>query len=401
MNLNVKLYARRAGTLWIEGSEGLAFRYDADYLATPGAQALGQRLPLQAGSFPPAVAHRWFSALLPEGERREAVARQLGLHRADTPGLLAAIGAECAGAIEIAEREETSRRRPHTVPASREAIAEELRTLPAMPLGTPGRSGKLSLAGAQAKLALVRDRTGTWHFPLDGYPSTHILKPENQRFEGLVDNEHTCLEIARRCTLRAARSHIETFGAARCLVIERFDRTPSGGRVHQEDFAQALGSRDKYQIEGGPGLRTYFSRIPVASWELWDQVIFSWLIGDEDAHAKNFSIQHPPGGGPQLAPIYDAVCTRRYTDLDREMAWRIGKAWALDRVTGFDLEDTARECGLPMREAIERTHRLAERVRDAMDELQSEEGYAETVHALRTHGGIDRRCARACEWDTS
>ena len=263
MDLEVRMLGRRAGTLWVEQHEGLAFRYDTNYLAAPWAQALGQQLPLQAEPFPAAVAHRWFSGLLPEGERRESVARQLGLHHADTPGLLAAIGAECAGAVEIGRPEERDRRTPRAVPATREAIAEELLTLPAMPLGTPGRSAKLSLAGVQKKLALVRDRSGTWHFPLDGYPSTHIIKPESDRFDALVDNEHTCLEIARRSALRAARSHVETFGTERCLVVERFDRTPTGDRIHQEDFAQALGTRIKYQNEGGPGLHTYFSHLPV------------------------------------------------------------------------------------------------------------------------------------------
>ena len=394
MDLEVRMLGRRAGTLWVEQHEGLAFRYDTDYLAAPWAQALGQQLPLQAEPFPAAVAHRWFSGLLPEGERRESVARQLGLHHADTPGLLAAIGAECAGAVEIGRPEERDRRTPRAVPATREAISEELLTLPAMPLGTPGRSAKLSLAGVQKKLALVRDRSGAWHFPLDGYPSTHIIKPESDRFDALVDNEHTCLEIARRSALRTARSHVETFGTERCLVVERFDRTPTGDRIHQEDFAQALGTRIKYQNEGGPGLHTYFSHLPVAGWDLWDQVVFSWLIGDEDAHAKNFSIQYSPGSRPRLAPIYDAVCTRRYAELDRRMAWRIGDAWELDRVTGLGLEDTARRCGLAMKQAIDRAHRLAQRVRDAMDALENGREHAHAVRTLRTLGGIERRCER-------
>ena len=193
-----------------------------------------------------------------------------------------------------------------------------------LPLTTSraGRSGPsnavhgLSIAGAQEKLVLARLADDSWAWPVLGAPSTHILKPRMNRFPGLVHNEHLCMTVATRAGLPTANVQIERFGRHETLVVERFDRTPGGGRIHQEDFAQALGTAGKYQQYGGPDLRDCFRQTGVGGWPLWDQVMFAWLIGDEDKHAKNFSILYAADKAPRLAPIYDAVCTLAYPKLD-------------------------------------------------------------------------------------
>ena len=252
----------------------------------------------------------------------------------------------------------------------------------------------LSLAGAQAKFVLVKEPDGGWSWPIGGYPSTHIVKPEQERFPGLVQNEHACMEIARRAGLPAARTWTERFGKYEALVVERFDRGGEGNRIHQEDFAQALGVREKYQKQGGPSLKDYFTRTGMGGWALWDQVTFAWLIGDEDKHAKNFSIQYPERGPARLAPIYDAVCTLAYGELSREMAWRLGNSYQVSEVTKRGIEVQARRCGLDPGEALQRLCGLAERMRNARDEMKKEGG---NITAL-AKAGLDSREAIACEW---
>ena len=381
--LDVFLHGERVGALW-KTRESLVFAYEPTYLARPDATALSARLPLKAGPSAWREAGKWFEGLLPEGEQRERIARQAPAASMSTYSMLRAIGAECAGAVEV--RVPGEPRRAGKEPASTEEIEHYIRRMDRFPLRSGERRLTLSLAGAQAKFALVKEKEG-WSWPIGGYVSSHIVKPEQQGFPGLVANEHTCMEIARRAGLRAAKTSIERFGACSALVIERFDRSEDGSRIHQEDFAQALGTRGKYQKDGGPSLEDCFTRTGVGGWELWDHVMFASLIGDEDKHAKNFSIQSPAGEARRLAPVYDAVCTLAYPELDRGMAMKIGRAWQVREVDARAIRNEAGKCGLRPDEAVERLHALAGRVRGAVEEMKESGWDLGTLEAA----GIDTR----------
>ena len=381
--LDVFLHGERVGALW-KTRESLVFAYEQAYLARPDAAALSARLPLKPGPSAWREAGKWFEGLLPEGEQRERIARQAPAASMSTYSMLRAIGAECAGAVEV--RVPGEPRREAKEPASTEEIERYIRQMDRFPLRSGERRLTLSLAGAQAKFVLVKEKEG-WSWPIGGYVSSHIVKPEQQRFPGLVANEHTCMEIARRTGLRTAKTGIERFGACRALVIERFDRSEEGNRIYQEDFAQALGTCGKHQKGGGPSLKDCFTRTGIGGWELWGHVMFAWLIGDEDKHAKNFSIQYPPGESPRLAPLYDAVCTLAYPELDSGMAMKIGRAWQVREVDASAIRNEAAKCGLPPGEAVERLLALAERVRDAIEDMKESGWDLRTLEVA----GIDTR----------
>lgn len=121
--------------------------------------------------------------------------------------------------------------------------------------------GQFSLSGAQAKTAFFydssRDRYG---IPQGRTPTTHIFKPVANDFDGFAENEHFCLELARRVGLPSARTHWRLIGEVPTLIAERYDRVALEGRwvrIHQEDCCQALGIHpaSKYENEGGPGFR--------------------------------------------------------------------------------------------------------------------------------------------------
>ena len=389
--LLVYLHGVLAGKL-IRTPERLVFEYEQEYLERADAEALSRRLPLERGPSKPGEAIKWFDGLLPEGERRDWIARQANTPSMSTYSMLEAIGAECAGAVEV--KAPGRELEPRKEPAGREEIEQYVEEIRKSPLGTPERPLTLSLAGAQAKFVLVEEADGSWSWPVGGYPSTHILKPEQERFPGLVENEHACMELARRAGLPAARTRIEEFGAYKALVVARFDRDAKGGRVHQEDFCQALGVRQKYQRDRGPALQDCFERSGVGGWDLWDQAMYAWLIGDEDKHAKNFSVQYPREGPARLAPIYDAVCTLAYPELDRGMAMRIGRAWQVREVDGKAIGNQAGRCGLEGDEAARRLYGLAGKVRAALRALE-EEGV--DVRQLK-RAGIEARLDQAREF---
>lgn len=393
-SLDVYLHGERIGKVAQHTpAEGPTFRYTEAYRTRPGALALGKQLPLQEGPADSRTILRWIDGLLPEGERREQLAQQVGQHRMSTMSLIREIGLDCAGAVQIVP-EGSGTGTPRYEETSREEIARAFDEIASRPIGAFERGARLSIAGAQEKLVLARRPSGRWAWPIGGAPSTHILKPEMKRFPGLVENEHLCMTVAARAGLPAAKVAIERFGDYPTLVVERYDRTPQGERIHQEDFAQALGTPGKYQQQNGPSLKDCFEKTGVDGWSLWDQVMFAWIIGDEDKHAKNFSIMYERGGSPRLAPIYDAVCTLAYPGLDRGMAMRIGNTYHTRAVNAGAIRHQATRCGLDPDEALQRTHALAERARDAVTALR-EEGWDTTV--LEGTGTLDR-CDRACEW---
>lgn len=393
-SLDVYLHGKRIGIITRgQDPEGPSFRYIESYRTAPGALALGRQIPLTEERTRSETILRWIDGLLPEGDRRGDLTRQLGLHRMSTWSLIREIGLDCAGAVQVADPHHWTGR-PSYDKASEAEIGLAFDQIAQRPIQTFERGARLSIAGAQEKIVLAKLADGSWAWPLHGAPSTHILKPQTVRFPGLVQNECLCMTVAARAGLPTANMQVRQFGRHETLVVERFDRTPQRNRIHQEDFAQALGAVAKYQQYQGPTLRDCFTRTGVGGWPLWEQVMFAWLIGDEDKHAKNFSILYESGKLPRLAPIYDAVCTLAYPKLERGMAMRIGRTYQVRAVDDHALRIEARKCGLDPIEAIERTHTLSERVRDAIQTLR-EEGWNTSI--LENSGTLDR-CEKAREW---
>jgi serine/threonine-protein kinase HipA len=186
-------------------------------------------------------------------------------------------------------------------------------------------AGHFSLAGTQAKTALIHDES-RWGRPSGPTPTTHVLKPQGAGFADQDLNEHVCLAAARNAGLVTARSEIVTFGDVRSLSIERYDRRRVGrrrsARVHQEDACQALGVHpaSKYENLGGPGVaviaRLLRRVMPPreaerAIWQFADGLIWNWLIAGTDAHAKNQGLLLS-GAQVRFAPLYDITSILPY-----------------------------------------------------------------------------------------
>lgn len=228
--------------------------------------------------------------------------------------------------------------------------------LPRRPLLAGERGVRLSLAGAQLKLALCKAGDG-WLLPAPGAASTHILKPAIRDLAGSIENEAFCMTLAARCNLGVPVCWIER--EPHLYVVERYDRVrdPATGRVrrlHQEDFCQALGvpSSRKYEAEGGPSLKDCFDLVRRVSSDptgdllrLLDWVIFNFLIGNHDAHAKNLSLLYR-NGQTRLAPFYDLLSTAAYPNLSEKFAMRIGGAESVRYMAMRHWWAFAGNCGL-------------------------------------------------------
>lgn len=411
--LEVELFGQAAGLLTLPGTlrspEDWVFAYHDDYLRS-GRPALSVTMSVREAPWTGAVVRNWFCNLLPEGAVRHAIVQRLRIPADDDFLLLAAIGGECAGAVSLRVQGE--------VPADDQEGETDLETVIFLQ-GDDGGEGswalagtpmRLSLAGAQDKLAVVAESDGRLRLPRRGEPSTHILKPDSRRFRGLRDVEALGMTLAHRVGLDVAPVRLLEVQGRPALLVERYDRIRTSDgmlrRLHQEDFCQALGYPDglKYEGSGGPGLAACSALVrklalgPKAVQGLLDWVVFNALIGNADAHAKNLSLLCDEQGRRWLAPLYDLVSTIHLPEslVDRTPAMRIGQAARIDGIGVEDWSALADAMGYRKSYVLERVRSLAGKILDelsgaASDLLEQGGDPVRVERVVATLGGNTRR----------
>jgi serine/threonine-protein kinase HipA len=310
----------------------MSFTYDAGWVGSKEGRALSLSLPITLDQLT-VTGERvasYFENLLPDSEPiRRRIQSRYSLPGREPFELLAAIGRDCVGAVQLLPVDEE----PQDVFAIRAtALSEErierlLRAVPrsASPLDDEDEL-RISLAGAQEKTALTRHR-GRWCVPHGSTPTTHIFKLPlglvgNRELDlsTSVENEWLCSRILAAFGLPVAECQMAEFGEAKALIVTRFDRKLHDSRKYwlrlpQEDFCQATGtpSASKYEADGGPGL-VQIAKILQASDDrdadlatlLHAQLLF-WMLAATDGHAKNFSLALLAGGRYHLTPLYDVI----------------------------------------------------------------------------------------------
>ena len=401
--LDVYLLDDLVGYLIQDDGGQVIFEYAGSWLNKPGAVPLSHSLPLRPKRFRSKECRGYFAGILPEQAKREIIARNLGISARNDYAMLEQIGGECAGAVTFMPAGQPLPERDYEYrPLTQEELVGIIKELPTRPLLAGDKGIRLSLAGAQDKIA-VRIEGDRICVPLGNAPSTHILKPAVARFEGVVFNEALCMKLAGAIGLPAAGVEIRDVDGMDYLLVERYDRhhrqnegkEPIVERLHQEDFCQAQGivPEQKYQKEGGPSLKQCFallrdfSSAPVIDLaRLLDAVIYNYLVGNNDAHGKNFSLLYrgieTDNFEIRLAPLYDIVCTAYYPELHNEMAMKIGNEYSSEKVVPRDFEKLAEEAGLGRPLVMRRIPTIAEMVIDALPKLATTSFIAEKVAAL-------------------
>jgi len=332
---DLDVYLGRAFVGRLEGpADAVRFSYAEQWLSH--GVAISHRLPLQAQPADSAATRVYFDGLLPEATLRSELARIWRCDPLDTYGLLAAIGRESAGAISILPAGEALPSASEVDWCTEDDLAAQIARLPTAPLASvPGSVVRISLGGAQDKLAVVRDGS-RWGLPHPGTPSTHIAKPDPQRdwLPHLALNEFVCCSWIASLGLAVAETDLVSIAGRRVLVSSRFDRVgrhPDVTRLHQEDFAQITGhlSLHKYEQDGGPSVADCLAAIGEISAEpitdrraFLDYVWTNALLGNADAHAKNYAMLLT-GRAWRLAPMYDVNCTLAYEEVDHGLAMRL------------------------------------------------------------------------------
>jgi serine/threonine-protein kinase HipA len=394
-----------AGRVLADKSGRLSLTYDGTWLESPQSYSLSVNMPLgevtysQKSVWP----HLW--NLLPENPNvLQRWAQQSHVSAGNPFKILAHVGADVPGAAQFIppERRAELQSEQHLVIEwiSEDDLRERLILLRAdiAAVRRPGDIGRMSLPGAQAKTAFYWDRQGNrWGVPGGRTPTTHIIKPCVPGFDGLVENEHLCQDIAARLGLPAARSFVLMLDEP-YIVVERYDRLPPAPgtrlprRVHQEDMCQALGLMPirKYQEDGGPGIAqitTLIRRVsasPEVDVERFLKAnMFNWLIGGTDAHAKNYSLLIGAGDEVRLAPLYDLSSQLPYPDLiAQRLAMKIGDHYDFALVTPADWRALARSSALDEEQILGMLTDMARALPDAVVAAHAQaraEGLSELV----------------------
>jgi serine/threonine-protein kinase HipA len=327
----------RVGTWRINPHIGDTLNYDPEWVASETGRPLSLSLPFMPGG----AAHRgekvraYFENLLPDSDDILArIARRYQTGSTDAFQLLAEIGRDCVGALQILPDDQVPAgvQPVKATPLDDSMVAQVLRktVTPAMlGLGDDDEDFRISIAGAQEKTALLRF-DGKWCIPHGDTPTTHIFKLPLGLIGGMkydmsnsVENEWLCSLVLRAYGLPAAPCEPLQFEDVKVLAVERFDRSwweSSAGdsrliRLPQEDMCQAKGvpPKAKYESDGGPGIESIMDVLEGSMTREDDrrtffqaQVVF-WLLCATDGHAKNFSLFLRPGGRYQLTPLYDVL----------------------------------------------------------------------------------------------
>jgi serine/threonine-protein kinase HipA len=285
-------------------------------------------------------------------------------------GILSKIGRDTAGALSIGRPGTSSPENWRPVEKT-EDLGRIIDELPNKPFLVGEEGVSMSLAGAQSKIGVGIDDQKRICIPLEGSPSTYILKPDIPRLWGSVQNEAFCLTLAKRLKLPIPDMTTGVAGKRSYLLVKRYDRQRDDGswrRLHQEDLCQALGKPPTAKYEAnqtgirGPTLKDMFGAVrrltPTADIvKFLDMVIFNVIACNTDAHAKNYSLMIR-GSGVTLAPMYDVMCGEVWDNVTKNLAQKIAGKSRGEHLKGRHWQRFAVDCGLNARQVLSRVSEL-------------------------------------------
>jgi serine/threonine-protein kinase HipA len=381
--LEVFLHDEAIGRLQRLPRARLRFTYNPEWVEAEG-QAVSLALPVRPEPFEDDECGPFFAGLLPEGDFLRAVARVFHVS-ADNPfSVLAEIGGECAGAVAVGAVGEpppgSASPKPHWLPETE--LAGLLDEMPRRPLILLERIEeddgiRISLAGAHDKTGvLCRDRE--IGLTAGRPPSTHILKLPIARVDEPIANEAYCMTLAAESGLETAPVEPRLVGDHEFLLVARYDRGGDGTRFHQEDFCQALGigPDEKYEGEGGPDVAACATLLRRGSApavdlrEFLDGLLFNFMVGNHDAHGKNFSLLLDGPRALRLAPFYDLLSTQVFDGTRKKLAMRLGGENKPEYLRRRHLDRLAAELEVKPSFVLRRLDLMAALVRSSQEEAR-------------------------------
>ena len=381
--LVVNLHGQRIGVINRLAGDRHLFAFDQAYVDDPNRPTLSLAYKSASGGLVTGVRSYnqrlppFFSNLLPEGHLRDYLAARAGVKAGREFFLLNVLGADLPGAISVAPLYSDGDSAGSSAARAVQGADGDAGYAHSQPM-------RFSLAGVQLKFSAVMETNGGLTIPVDGTGGAWILKLPSSRFEAVPENEFVMLALARNIGIPVPPVKLVAVSGiaglprdagainGQALAVQRFDRTPEGGRIHMEDFAQVFGlyADDKYEK------RSYANIAQVLSAEAGSEAVmdftrrlaFAVLIGNADMHLKNWSLLYTDQRRASLSPAYDYVSTIPYLPGDR-LALGFGGSKDISAITPEQMRrfaDTARLAVNPMWRLV---HETAERTIAAWQSL--------------------------------
>ena len=396
--IRLRVWANARPMGWFGHAAGeFFFEYDPQWLAQPGAYCLAPQFALTAQPLRGALVRSFFQNLLPEGDVLDDVLAALHLRNASQLDILGRLGAELPGVLSLLPEQAEPRVQQKYVELPLAELSARLSQRAATPLLVANTQAAMSLAGAQDKVGVrFESKSKRLYDSVGTSPTTHILKPDTRqpRYQPSAINEYACMKLAKALKLPVPKVWMLRVPEA-MYVIERYDRVLVAGNIvglHQFDGCQLLGHGPgwKYERSGGlvslPKLVAALRALRVRGSDLlqfqrW--VMFNYLIGNADAHAKNVSLL-VDDQGYRLAPFYDLLCVRAYGD--EGLALFIGDDEAFDAVGAHSWEAFCTDCGFGLAPTLVEFRRMALALLPAWKKVQAnvtkEKGVTDAENAM-------------------
>jgi len=352
-SLKVSIQGQTVGKLSIDENENYHFTYHQDWV--DNGFTISPHLPFNEECSSIAI-KRFLENLIPEGEGLEDIANFAHISKNNTFAIMHTIGYDTAGALMFGENSEEDRAIFREIPS--QELSDRIEQLESKSIAIWDKKVRLSLAGVQAKLpVIVQERKiGLANGRLS---STHIMKFQTKKHLNIVVNELFCMTLAKKIGLNVANVEMKKFNTHPTLLIERFDR------IYKNDFVERLhiidacqitnlpptykyeqnfgSSRDVEHIREGASFKKLFEAtkrcsVPaVAQLELLNWAMFNLIIGNADAHGKNFSF-FVDKKGIKPTPFYDLLCVIMY-DFDHNLAMAYGDEFNPNEVYAYQLRE--------------------------------------------------------------
>lgn len=355
------------------------FQYDEQWIKNEFAFPITPQFDLREEPYRGDAVKTFFSNLLPEGMPLDEVLNQIQIRNANTLEIIAEMGADLPGVLSVLPKGKEPDAQQQYSPLSKEELSHRVQArAQKKPLLTSNEHTRMSLAGAQDKVGIRYD--GKRHLLYDsvgGSPSTHIAKPDSrlEKYQPTAINEYLCMKLAHEMQLLVP--HVDLIQVPETLyVVERYDRVVVDGEIvclHQIDACQLLGvgADWKYERQGGfvslKKIVDAFRALKLSGKDLlsvqrW--VMFNYLIGNSDAHAKNISllVNHQ---GYAIAPFYDLLCVQAYGD--NELALFIGDESTYQTVGAHSWGAFCEDCGFGFKPTMKQFRKMAQEIRQAWD----------------------------------
>lgn len=345
------------------------FEYDPEWIAEKG-YVLAPQFPVVAQRYVGDQVKTFFENLLPEGEVLDDIISVIATRGASSFEVLGRLGAELPGVLSLLAEDEAPMSRQEYKLLGFKELSARLQNRSQTPFLVSNNQGSMSLAGAQDKLGLRFDaKTSEFRDSVGKSPSTHIAKPDTRqvRYQPSAINEYACMKLAAALKLPVPEVWLQRVPEA-VYVVKRYDRDIFNGRIqsiHQIDGCQLLGHGAGWKYERNGGLVS-LSKLVTAmrglslrgsdllEFQRW--VMFNFLIGNADAHAKNVSVLIQ-NKGYRLAPFYDLLCVKAYGD--NGLALFIGDAETFDAVFKHSWEEFCQDCGFGLQATLKELEKMA------------------------------------------